>query len=49
MSIGFLILILFILFELLSDGTWKHLKGSFNAHNYFIENSNTLRYKKSWK
>ena len=36
-------------FELLSDGTWKHLKGSFNAHNYFIENSNTLRYKKSWK
>ena len=36
-------------FELLPDGTWSHMKGSFNAHNYFIENSDTRKYKKSWK
>lgn len=36
-------------FELLPDGKWAHMKGSFDAHKYFIQYSDTKKYKKEWK
>ena len=31
------------------DGSWKHDKGSFSCHDWFMENIETRKAKKSWK